>query len=157
MGEGNGEITFRTAPSGIAGNPLTLTERMRITLDGKVGIGTTNPGYKLDVAGDIRATGTVRANEVKVTVNGAPDFVFAPDYRLRPLAEVEQFIAANRHLPEIAPAAEMEQNGVNMGELQMQLLQKVEELTLYMIEQQKLIEAMELRIKNYELRITSSK
>ena len=86
------------------------------------------------------------------TLNTGADFVFSPSYSLRPLSDVEQFITANQHLPEIAPADEMVQNGVNMGEFQIQLLQKIEELTLYTIEQQRQIEALELRITNYELR-----
>ncbi|MDR2887517.1 MAG: hypothetical protein LBV26_05900 [Bacteroidales bacterium] len=65
------------------------------------------------------------------------DFVFNDNYRLRPLDEVETFIKDNRHLPDIAPADDMVQNGVNMGEFQIQLLQKIEELTLYIIELKK--------------------
>jgi len=141
-----GAIEFRTAPLGTAGATLTLTERMRILENGNIGIGTTAPAYKLDVAGDIRATGTIKANEVKVTVNGA-DFVFDDDYRLRSLADVEEFITTNKHLPDIAPAAEMEQNGLNMGEFQIKLLQKIEELTLYTIEQQKQIETQSEQIR----------
>jgi hypothetical protein len=89
-----------------------------------------NTAYKLDV------NGGVRANSVVVNTTGA-DFVFAKNYRLRPLAEVESFIQANHHLPEIAPAAQMQAEGVSLGELQTQLLQKIEELTLYVIEQKK--------------------
>jgi hypothetical protein len=90
----------------------------------------TGVKYKLDVAG------SVRANEVVVNTDGA-DFVFEPTYKLRPLFEVETFIKANKHLPEVAPAAEMQANGVSVAEFQTKLLEKVEELTLYSIEQSK--------------------
>jgi hypothetical protein len=115
---------------------------MRILQNGNVGIGTTNPTAKLTVAGDILA------REVRVSINAGADFVFEPDYDLRPLEEVEQFIIENRHLPDIAPANVMVQDGVSVGELQIQLLQKIEELTLYIIEQQKQIEELKKLIKN---------
>ena len=127
-----GAIEFRTAPSGTAGASLTLTERMKILQNGNVGIGTTSPTHKLDVRG------VIRANEVIVNTAGA-DFVFADDYRLPSLKEVEQFIIENKHLPDIAPADSMIQNGIGVSEMQIQLLQKIEELTLYVIEQEKRI------------------
>ena len=111
----------------------------------KVNIGSSTTPTTLTVVG------SVNAREVNVTANAGADFVFSPSYSLRPLSEVEQFISANQHLPEIAPADEMQQNGVNMGEFQIQLLQKIEELTLYVIEQQKQIEAQNERIKELEL------
>ena len=110
-------------------------------LNGNVNIGTSSSTASLTVAG------IVNAREVKVIANAGADFVFAHDYRLRPLAEVEQFITTNGHLPDIAPADNMVQNGVNMGELQIQLLQKIEELTLYAIEQQKQIEKLKKEIE----------
>jgi hypothetical protein len=90
----------------------------------------TNSIYKLDVAG------SVRANEVVVNTTGA-DFVFEDNYKLRPLEEVEAFINANNHLPEVPCAAEMSSEGMKVSELSTTLLQKVEELTLYMIELKK--------------------
>ena len=96
---------------------------------GYVGIGTTTPQAKLDVAGTIRAT------EIKVEANGqTADFVFDSSYQLRDLQEVEAFIRENKHLPEIPRAKEMEANGVNLAEMNKLLLQKIEELTLYAIE-----------------------
>ena len=94
-----------------------------------------NTTYKLDV------NGKVRANEIEVNTTGA-DFVFADDYKLNALAEVESFVKSNKHLPGIASAAEMTEHGMEVGELTKTLLQKVEELTLYIIEQQKQIDSL---------------
>jgi hypothetical protein len=110
---------------------------------GNVGIGTITPQYKLDVVG------TIRAEELIVETTGA-DFVFADDYELRPLNEVKAFIAENKHLPEIQSALEMQENGVSVSELQTQLLQKIEELTLYILQQEEKIQQQELRIKLLE-------
>ena len=104
---------------------------MLITSQGNVGIGTPSPGrYKLNV------WSPVRAHEVVVNTSGA-DFVFAEDYALPTLQQVESFIKENKHLPEIPSAAEMQENGLHLAEMNIKLLQKVEELTLYMIEQEK--------------------
>ena len=101
------------------------------------GIGTTTPLYKLDVRG------TIRADEILVNVVSGADFVFDKTYKLRPLSELGSYIQQNQHLPEIPSADEMKENGVNMSELQIQLLQKVEELTLYIIQQEQRIRDLE--------------
>jgi hypothetical protein len=133
-----------------AGKEFTPTTRFFIGNNGKVGVGTTSPGYKLDVLG------TIRAQEVKVDMYGA-DFVFEEDYHLRPIEEVEQFVKERKHLPEIAPAKEMQEMGVNQSEMNQQLLQKIEELTLYLIEQNKetknvLNELSQLKRENEKLK-----
>lgn len=98
---------------------------------GNVGIGTSIPTSKLTVAGDINS------REVKVTVNAGADFVFEKDYNLPSLASIDAYIKENKHLPEIASAKEMQTNGINLSEMNIKLLQKMEETTLYMIEQEK--------------------
>ena len=114
---------------------------MTLATNGNVGIGTTSPSYKLDVAG------AIRANEIIVNTTGA-DFVFADDYQLRPLSEVKAFITENKHLPEIKSAQEMQENGVGINELQTQLLQKIEELTLYILQQERTIQELKQEISD---------
>ncbi|WP_127124662.1 hypothetical protein [Pseudoflavitalea rhizosphaerae] len=124
-------------------------EAMRITSTGNIGIGTATPQAKLAVNGD------VFAKKVKVTASGWPawpDYVFEETYKLPPLAEVEAFIKKHKHLPEVPSAKEVEADGLDLGNNQAVLLKKIEELTLYVIEQQKQIEElkMEIRKKNKE-------
>lgn len=112
--------------------------------NGTVGIGTTNPGsYKLNV------WGKMRAHEIVVNTTGA-DFVFEDDYDLRPLSEVKEYINEHKHLPEIASAQEMQEEGVGVSELQTQLLQKIEELTLYLIEVKEENDELKNRIEKLE-------
>lgn len=94
---------------------------------------------------NIVADGKITAKEIEVKQEVWSDFVFKPAYKLKPLHEVEQFIRSNGHLPEIPTETEVKQNGVNMGEMQSKLLQKIEELTLYVIEQQKEINELKKR------------
>lgn len=118
------------------------TERMTILSKGNVGIGTIAPKYKLDV------NGTLRANEILVNIGNGADFVFEDDYQLRPLQEVKSFIHENGHLPEIQSAVDMQENGVNMNQLQIQLLQKIEELTLYLIQQEQTIQQLQEQLNS---------
>lgn len=104
---------------------------------GNVGVGTTSPNEKLAV------NGTIYGKEVKVDLSvPGPDYVFAKDYKLPSLQEVQIYINQHSHLPEIPSAKEMEAEGIKVGEMNMLLLKKVEELTLYLIQQQNEIEAL---------------
>ncbi|PKV52308.1 hypothetical protein ATE84_4419 [Aquimarina sp. MAR_2010_214] len=117
---------------------------------GNIGIGTSNPDMKLTVNGNIHA------EEVKIDLSvPAPDYVFAKDYNLKSIEEVEDYIIQNSHLPEIPSAKEFAQNGVMLAEMNMNLLKKIEELTLYTIQQQK--EIGSLKKKNVELNSMNKK
>lgn len=112
---------------------------------GKIGIGTTKPDMKLTVNGNIHA------KEVKIDLNiPAPDYVFKENYQLRNIEEVERFIKENSHLPEIPSAKEFEQNGVMLAEMDMNLLKKIEELTLYTIQQEKKLKSQDSKIEKLE-------
>jgi hypothetical protein len=112
-----------------------LNKNFLITTDGNVGIGTASPDEKLSVKG------TIHTEEVKVDLNvPAPDYVFEKDYNLLSLPELESYINQNKHLPEVPSAKEMEANGINLKEMNLILLKKVEELTLHLIEQNKINE-----------------
>lgn len=141
----NGYISFHRGGSSLGGflefgtNGLS---RMLIDTNGNVGIGTATPQNKLDVKGIIRAT------EVKVvSIDNFPDYVFEGTYKLPALLDVNKYIQTKGHLPGMPTAAEAKENGIGLADMQMKLLQKIEELTLYVIDQQKEIEALKNALK----------
>ncbi|MCK6602773.1 MAG: hypothetical protein L6Q77_13235 [Bacteroidetes bacterium] len=126
-------------------NVLLMKKGGNVIFDpaGLIGIGTTNPTKTLSV------NGTILAKEVYISVEPAdwPDYVFGETYTLKELSEVERFIKENGHLPEIPSAMTASTEGVAVGEFNKQLLKKVEELTLYIIEQEKRIQKLESKTK----------
>lgn len=120
----------------ISRNSADGANGMVITKAGNVGFGTVNPTAKLEV------NGTIRSKEVKIEAMGWSDFVFGEDYKLPSLSDVENHIKEYKHLPDLPSEKQVMEEGVNVVEMQAKLLQKIEELTLYMIEQNKQIESL---------------
>jgi hypothetical protein len=114
-------------------------ERMRIGSNGKVSINTiSTPGsYHLGVNGWIICT-----DITTLPFNQWPDYVFSPSYKLKPLNELEQYVRQNQHLPGIPSAEEIKKNGTGLGEMQRLQMEKIEELTLYILELKKEIDQL---------------
>lgn len=154
-GNVNSSIGFYRG-AGVNGGYLTFhtdanTEQMRILGNGNVAIGTQDPkGYKLAVAGKIVSEEVV----VKLKANW-PDFVFDDTFTLTPLSALETFIKAEKHLPEVPTAEQIKENGVEIGEMNRVLLKKIEELTLYLIEQDKRLMELEQVIKSQSARLSA--
>ncbi|USD24809.1 fibronectin type III domain-containing protein [Flagellimonas marinaquae] len=152
-GVSNTENVVTSEDSGIVdytslnANLATIDWQARdLFVDGNLGVGATDTqGYRLAVAGSVIAESV----KVELEVNW-PDFVFTKQYSLPSLEEVEDHILANGHLLNIPSADEVEKEGINLGKMNAKLLQKIEELTLYTIQQEKKIQELELQNKKIE-------
>ena len=124
---------------GIGSNIPTLfvTPSGGVDTFGLVGIGTSNPQSALAV------NGTVTAREIVVTNSGWPDYVFADDYQLMSLEEVETFIKTNKHLPNIPSEYVIENEGLPVSDMTGRRMEKIEELTLHVIELNKKVKKLE--------------
>lgn len=120
------------------------TNVVYVNSSANVGVGTTNPQSKLAV------NGTIMAKEVKVTQSGWSDFVFAQDYRLLPLDELETYVGTEKHLPGIPSAQEVKEKGLAIADTLSKQMQKIEELTLYLIQLKKENEQLKERITALE-------
>ncbi|MHC0446356.1 hypothetical protein ACWA1F_13180 [Flavobacterium sp. 3-218] len=136
-------LLFQTADPSNSAENLTYSTKMAIALNGNIGIGTIAPDEKLTVKGKIHT------QEVRVDMAGplVPDYVFADDYKLKSLEEIEDYVKEHKHLPEIPSAKEIEKNGLMLAEMNMAMLKKMEEMTLYIIEQNKQIKNLEKKIE----------
>lgn len=121
--------------------------RMSVRQDGNVGIGTTAPSEKLEVEGNIKVSGDIKIKDWTLTV---PDYVFQKDYKLRKLEELRTYLDENGHLPDIPSAQEIQSKGFNIGEFCMSLLKKLEEMSLYVLQQQEMIAIQNDRLSRLE-------
>lgn len=131
-------------------NPIGNTARMTILDNGNVLIGTEYSGDADNPK--LLVNGIIKSERIKVTnVADWPDYVFKKGYDLMSLLELEGYINKNGHLPEIPTEAEVNENGIELGNITSKLLHKVEELTLYVIEQQKMIKS--LQVENEAIKV----
>ncbi len=121
------------------------TAKVTILPNGNMGIGTSNPQAKLSVDGNILA----KEIKIKTDIN-VPDYVFESDYDLKSLAEIESYIKANKHLPEVPSAKQIQADGVDVAAMNLLLLKKVEEMTLHLIEKDKIINRIMERLEQLE-------
>jgi hypothetical protein len=139
--QGDGAVNSSASLIFATSNGIGVYPRMEIDKDGNVGIGTAIPNARLAV------NGKIRAHEIKVETANWPDYVFAKDYVLPSLKETEQHIKEKGHLQDIPSAEQVNAEGVDLGEMNKKLLQKIEELTLHLIEQDKRLSKQELIIQ----------
>lgn len=151
-------LYYYSSTTGAADGVASMTFGLGIDSNGRLGIGTSVPTAPLHVTGNVvfgassinpatgykvSVDGRVICEELRVQLNTAwPDYVFARNYRLKPLADLETFILQNNHLPNIPSAKEVEKSGFDVGDMNKRLLEKVEELTLYVIQLKKEIDAL---------------
>ncbi|MCL6220765.1 tail fiber protein [Zunongwangia pacifica] len=132
----------------ISGQSLGFSSsRYPVYLGNKVGIATSSPDAPLTV------NGRIHAQEVKVSVDAGADYVFEEEYNLLSIEELKEYLENNKHLPEIVSAKEMQDKGIELSKMNIQLLQKIEELTLYIIQQNdriKKLESLEEKVSNLE-------
>ncbi|AZZ59370.1 hypothetical protein AWB57_10265 [Riemerella anatipestifer] len=160
-GDGGSNLIFRTQSPTLGTNPnLTLpTEKMRISADGAVGIGVESPAEKLEVAGNVKATGFIGTNAAIF-----PDYVFQKyytgtssiksDYSFKTLSQVEDFVKTNGHLPGYQSAEAIKKQGyIDLMATQLTNVEKIEELYLHSIEQDKALKSKDAKIAELEARL----
>nr|WP_233174468.1 hypothetical protein [Elizabethkingia sp. ASV34] len=131
-------------------HPIILGSWNTPDIRNNISSGNFKEHLRINTNGNASLQGKLEAKEIKVTTTPTADFVFEDTYQLPNLENVEKHIKENKHLPEIASAAEMQKEGVNIGDFQIKLLQKIEELTLYSIEQNKQNKEQQERILKLE-------
>ncbi|MFA8300534.1 MAG: hypothetical protein ACEPOV_10255 [Hyphomicrobiales bacterium] len=114
-----------------------------LTNNGKLGIGTIDPKQTLHVVGNAKVRGDIIAGDIVMRVSSFPDYVFEDNYKLMPLEKVENYIEENGHLPKIPSASEIVEQGIDIAQMNVLLMEKIEELTLHAIDHEKELQSVQ--------------
>jgi len=162
---GRGDMNFLVDLAGdvFSSNGYYITSGINTTANNGISIATvsiTGLGIKIShrensvntINFTVQENGSIYARSITVTSNtiNFPDYVFAKEYKLMTLTELEKFINDSGHLPDVPSANEVKENGINLGDMNVTLLKKIEELTLYTIEQQKQIDELKTKVETLE-------
>jgi hypothetical protein len=147
----SGVLPIRSMIRKVGEDPSTYAAGISAAGNFLIGNTVDQAGYKLQVNGNIRT------RKVRVDQDTWADYVFDNNYRLRPLKEVEQYIQQEKHLPDVPSAEDVKKEGLDLGDNQTLLLKKIEELTLYIIQQQKQLEAQQQKIDQLEKKVNGNK
>ena len=126
-----------------------LKSEMETGLD--VGIGVTNPGEKLEVAG------TVKAYDMNITMDNWADYVFEKDYKLMNLTELESYIKTNKHLPGVPDEKELKKSGLSVAKIQTKHMEKIEESVLYILQLKKENESLKNELNSIKTELSEIK
>ena len=170
--DNDGAVAIRLSSEGIGGEPIeSFTPGLFVSPEGMIGVGTEHPSAQLHLTENaFIGTHVVPMEEYGlyvekgiyakvVKVEHPPewsDFVFSEGYNLKSLKEVEDFINENGHLPDIPNTEEVEENGIDLGSMDAKLLQKIEELTLYVIEQNRQLKKQQAELEELRILINSN-
>jgi len=125
-----------------------LSNVLMVSTSGNIGIGTVTPTARLHVVGTMKVDGVLQATDIVTSPIQWADRVFDPDYKLMPLDQVEAFVATHRHLPDVPSEAEVLKKGTSVVDMQTIQMQKIEELTLYIIQLKKQIETIQAELRD---------
>jgi len=149
----NNADRFLVDATGVAAFNNNVVMSTNAFINGNARAGTLNVGTSLNTSGYIaRIGGKLICEEVKVKLisSGWPDYVFSEKYKLPTLQELQSFIQKNKHLPNIPSAAEVEKEGLELGDMQKRMMEKIEELTLYILQLEKKNQELNVRVANLE-------
>ncbi len=146
------DFAFRASTIDLRSGYYGNTSALYVDPAGRVGLGTKTPTERLQIVGNLKVSGNIIYGAPEEPV---PDYVFDSDYKLMPIEELQKYVQEQRHLPNVPNAGEIRENGINLGDFQLKLLQKIEELTLYTVQQATTIREQDNSIRELKARLAA--